>query len=92
VLGGEGEHHDTWTDRRAATARRLKSADLHDVALVIRDLTRHTEVSGKPLSSTEVATRDACVELLARELAVCLGLSHDEAVALVQSRASPLAK
>jgi CarD family transcriptional regulator len=88
ILDSEAEVHDRWSDRNAVTVRRMKSADLTDLARVVRDLTRHAERTGKPLSTTEKGSLDTCISLLARELSLSLRLPQDETVALIVERSS----
>lgn len=91
VLDHEADVHERWTERNSVTVARMKSAGLRDLAMVVRDLIRHSERTGKPLSSHETASRDTCIDLLARELSLSLGMSQDEAATLIveRSQAAP---
>jgi CarD family transcriptional regulator len=86
LLDGDADVHERWSDRQAVTAARMRSPELADCALVVRDLAHHSQRTGKPLSSTEKASRDAAVSLLVRELSVSLGLSHEETQAIIEER------
>lgn len=88
LLDDDADVHERWSDRNAVTVARMKSADLGDLAMVVRDLTRHAERTGKPLSNGEKLSRDTCIGLLARELSLSMGLSQDETTTLIVERSS----
>jgi CarD family transcriptional regulator len=78
VLATEPDVHERWTDRNAVTVRRMKSGEIRELAMVVRDLIGHAERTGKALSSAEREARDRCIGVLARELALSLDLPEDE--------------
>jgi CarD family transcriptional regulator len=86
LLDGDADVLDRWSERQALTATRMRSTELADLALIVRDLAHHSQRTGKPLSSTEKASRDAAVSRLVRELSVSLDLSHEEIEALIEER------
>lgn len=77
-----------WAERNTATLERLKSRELDQVAMAVRDLTRHQQRIGKPLNAGENAALNAGLSLLARELSLSLGLSESETLTLLAERAA----
>lgn len=87
VLGEPSDVPETWTARSASTSSRMKSTELLQASMVIRDLTRHAQRSAKPLSRAERADLDACVERVSAELSLVLELSLDDVRALILLKA-----
>lgn len=75
-----------WSERNADTIARVKSTDLDQAALVIRDLTRHEHRAAKALSAAEKGALDRCMDTVAQELSMVLGLSQDETRELISDR------
>lgn len=72
-----------WTERAATTRVRMHAADLEQISIVVRDLLQHARRSGKALSPAESADLKVCLERVCAELAPTLGLTLEEARALV---------
>lgn len=72
-----------WSERSVSTVARMRSTALDQVCMVVRDLSRHQHRSGKPLSMKESNLLTECLDSVAKELAVALGLPEDEARALI---------
>lgn len=83
VLAGESEVPEAWAERTALTASRMKSTELVQASMVVRDLTRHAQRPGKPLSGFENASLQKCLRSVASELSRALEISEDEAEALI---------
>ena len=77
-----------WSERNASTVARVKSTDLDQAALVIRDLTRHQLRTSKPLSAAEKGVLDRCIEMVAQELSIVLAKTPDEVRALIDEKIS----
>lgn len=74
---------ETWSERAALTASRVRTTELAEASMVIRDLTRHARRSGKPLSSSENAVLQACLNRVSSELSLVLEITEDDARALI---------
>lgn len=72
-----------WTERAATTRVRMHAADLEQISTVVRDLLQHARRSGKALSPAESADLKVCLERVCSELAPTLGLTIEDARALV---------
>jgi CarD family transcriptional regulator len=72
-----------WTERNAINQARMRSLELDQLAMVVRDLLAHQRRIDKPLNLGEKAALDKCLGLLARELSLTLGLTEDETLALL---------
>lgn len=83
ILGEPSHVPDTWAERNRLTVSRMGSADLAEIAMVVRDLTRHAQRAGKSLSLGEGRTLDSCLDTLSDELSLALGLSREETMALI---------
>lgn len=83
VLGEPSDIPETWAERNRVTVSRIGSADLAEVAMVVRDLTRHAQRVGKSLSLGEGRTLDSCLDTLSGELSLALDLSREETMALI---------
>lgn len=88
LLEEDAEVPTEWTERNAVTVSRVKSRELDQIAMVVRDLTRHRRRIGKPLNVGEQTAFNTCLGLLARELALSLDLPEDETSALLTARAA----
>lgn len=78
ILGESADVPEAWAERNAKTLSRVQSTELVQSAMVIRDLTRHGERSGKPLSASENGTLQTCLEAVSLELAIALGQTQEE--------------
>lgn len=83
ILEEPADVSSTWSERNADTLSRIQSTDLTQAAMVVRDLTRHSSRSGKPLSAAESSALNACLDTVSIELSLALNLSEDEARALI---------
>ena len=83
LLEEDSEVPEVWAERNATTTSRVQSTELIQSAMVIRDLTRHAERLGKPLSTSENSTLQACLDTVAIELAIALGKTEDETRELI---------
>ena len=72
-----------WAERNATTMARVQSTEIAQASMVVRDLTRHAQQSGKPLSPAERTTLDACMDQVSLELSLSLGLSQDDTRRLI---------
>lgn len=88
LLSEPSEVSAVWSERSAETVARMKSTELAQASMVIRDLTRHERRSGKPLSASESGSLQSCLRSVASEIALVLGIGEDEARALLLERAS----
>lgn len=77
-----------WTERNTFTMSRMKSRELDQLAMVVRDLTRHQRRIGKPLNMGEQTSLNTCLDLLARELALSLDMPEENTLALLAERAA----
>ena len=78
ILRAPSDIPEEWSERNAFTIARMKSTDLHERAMVVRDLTRHAQRTGKPLNAGENRALDSCLDMVSRELALALGMSEEE--------------
>lgn len=83
LLTEDTEVSAVWSERNAETSSRMQSTELEQAALVIRDLTLHSERTGKPLSTAENASLQSCLQTVTTELSLSLGMSVEETRALV---------
>lgn len=83
LLEEPSEVPEAWADRNASTAARVKSRELDQVAMVVRDLSRHQEMAAKPLTVGERAILSSCLDILSKELGLALELSQDDTKALI---------
>lgn len=83
VLAQPSDVPETWRERSAATASRIRSTDLAQASMVVRDLTRHEQRSDKPLSRAESTDLRTCLATVSSELSLALGVSEEEARDLI---------
>lgn len=88
LLGHDSDVPIAWADRNASTVARMKSRQLDQVAMVVRDLTRHQQRIDKPLNAGEHAALTTCLNWLTRELALSLDLPEPDMMALLAHRAA----
>lgn len=88
ILDEDVEVPSKWAERNVATTARMRSTDLTQLAMVVRDLTLHARKTGKPLSANEKGSLDKCLSLLCRELALSLNISESEMMTLLEQRTS----
>jgi CarD family transcriptional regulator len=72
-----------WSERIVSTMARVKSHDLDQVSMVVRDLSRHQERSNKPLTATEKDLLKGCLDIAARELSLALDMSEEDTKTLI---------
>ena len=83
VLAQPSDVPEAWSERNALTTSRIASTELAQASMVVRDLTRHSQRSGKALSSAEQADLETCLRSVASELSIVLELSDGEARDLI---------
>jgi CarD family transcriptional regulator len=83
VLAEPSEVPDTWAERTASTTERVRSTELTQASMVIRDLTRHAQRTGKRLTSSEHDVLKTCLHTVSAELSLVLEISQDEARTLI---------
>jgi CarD family transcriptional regulator len=88
ILAGPSDVSETWSERTASTTSRLRSTELAQASMVIRDLTRHARRSGKPLSTSENAILHTCLDSVSSELAVVLEMAQEDARTLILEKAT----
>lgn len=88
ILREPSDVPETWAERNRLTVSRMGSADLAQLAMVVRDLTWHAQRAGKSLSLGEGRTLDECLDALSDELSLALGLSREETMALIVESAA----
>lgn len=88
VLLERSEVPEKWADRNPETVARMKSGNLIEMAMVVRDLSQHARRSGKPLSPSEKSVLDRCLAMLSEELSVSLGMEPDEMLALIAEKSA----
>lgn len=88
LLEEDSEVPTEWSERNTVTVSRMKSRELDQIAMVVRDLTRHQRRIGKPLNMGEQTALKTCLGLLARELALTLDITESETLALLTERAA----
>lgn len=88
LLEEDSEAPTEWSERNTATVARMKSRELDQIAMVVRDLTRHQRRIGKPLNMGEQNALKTCLGLLARELALTLDMPESTTMALLEQRAA----
>lgn len=86
ILEEPSDVSEVWSERNVATAARMKSHDLEQVSRVVRDLSRHQERAGKPLTLGERGQLQGCLDTLAGELSLALDLSEEDTKALIADR------
>lgn len=86
VFEAPSEVSAMWSERQSLTVSRMSSADLAQKAMVIRDLTRHERRAGKALTMGESRAFDSCLDSLAEELSLALGVSKEDTAALIMER------
>ncbi len=72
-----------WSERNVFTMARMKSHDLDQVSMVVRDLSRHQERAAKPLTLKERDLLTGCIDFVARELSLALEMSEEDTKALI---------
>ena len=77
---------EQWSERNADTIARVKSTDLDQAALVVRDLTRHEQRAAKALSAAEKGALERCMETVVQELSLSLDLTREETRELIDSK------
>jgi CarD family transcriptional regulator len=83
VLASPADVPATWSERSASTASRLQSTELAQASMIIRDLTRHAERSGKRLTDGEISVLETCMKSVSSELSLVLDISQDDARTLI---------
>lgn len=83
LLEESSEVPTAWVERNATTLSRIQSTELAQASMVIRDLTRHAQRAEKPLSAAENTALNGCLDTVATELSLTLGLSEDETRKLI---------
>lgn len=91
ILEEESEVSAVWAERNADTVARVQSTELGQASMVIRDLTRHAQRSGKRLSAAENTTLQSCLDTVSLELSLALELTQDETKDLLLSKVGVLA-
>ena len=86
LLEEQSDVPTAWAERNAESVSRVKSTELSQASLVIRDLTRHSQDSGKPLSAAENTMLQTCLDTVSHELSLALGLSQDDTRELILDR------
>lgn len=83
TLAAPSNPPEAWSERNLSTMARMRSTALDQVAMVVRDLSRHRERATKPLSLRESTLLTECLDTVAKELAVALELPEDDTRALI---------
>lgn len=83
VLTADSDVPEEWSERNPSTVTRMKSNNLEQRAMVIRDLTRHAQRMGKPLNAGENRALDECLDIVSKELSLALGIAEAETRALL---------
>jgi CarD family transcriptional regulator len=83
VLEEPSEVPEAWMERNVSTTARIKSHDLDQLSMVVRDLSRHQERTDKPLSKREGDLLRSCLDIVARELSLALAMSEDDTRSLL---------
>lgn len=83
VLQAPSDVPSSWSERNVFTASRMRSRDLDQRSMVIRDLTRHVQRTGKPLTMGEGRALEHCLEMVSKELSLTLGISEEDTKALM---------
>ena len=83
ILEEESDVSAVWAERNGITQSRVQSTELEQASMVIRDLTRHAQNSGKPLSPSENGMLESCLDSVAVELSLALGQSVEDTRALI---------
>jgi CarD family transcriptional regulator len=86
TLEEDAEVSTEWSERNADTVARVKSTDLDQAALVIRDLTRHEQRATKALSAAEKGALERCMDMVAQELSLVLDMTVEETRALIDTK------
>lgn len=74
---------ERWKERHAMTVARMKSGDLDQIAMVVRDLTQHARRIGKPLNQGEKSALERCLAILSEELSLSLDITEDDTLSLI---------
>ena len=90
ILEETSDVPEVWAERNAATLSRIQSTELVQASMVIRDLTRHSQRAGKPLSAAENASLMTCLETVSMELSLSLGKTQDETRELIMDKVGVL--
>jgi CarD family transcriptional regulator len=88
LLASDADAPVVWSERNTITVDRMRSRELEQAALVVRDLLHHQRRIGKPLNTGEMASLRSCLTLLSNELSLSLGMSVEDTADLLLSRAS----
>lgn len=83
ILAEPSDVPEAWAERNASSVARVKSHDLAQMAMVVRDLSRHELRRGKPLTMGEKNLFGGCLDILARELSLALDRSEEDTKALI---------
>lgn len=86
ILEEESDVPEVWAERNASTLSRVQSTELIQASMVIRDLTRHSQRAGKPLSASENNVLQTCLDSVALELSLALEMSQDSTRELILSK------
>ena len=83
LLEESSDVSEVWAERNAATVQRVQSTEIAQAAMVIRDITRHSQRIDKPLSAAERGTLEGCLDTVSLELSLALGMSQEDTRALI---------
>lgn len=86
VLQAPSDVSDVWSERNVLTVSRIKSTDLEQKSMVVRDLTRYAHRSSKGLTAGESRVLETCLDTVAMELSLALGISEDDTRALITEK------
>lgn len=86
ILAEPSDVPEAWAERNASSMARVKSHDLGQVSMVVRDLSRLERRRERPLTMTESNLLSGCLELVTRELSLALDLSEPDMKALIVER------
>lgn len=83
TLEEPSEVPEGWAERNVSTVARLKSHDLDQMSMVVRDLIRHQRRAGKPLTLREKDIFESSLDIVARELSLVLEMSKEDTKKLI---------
>ena len=86
ILDEASEVPTEWSERSAATVSRIRSAELGQALMVIRDLSRHAARIDKPLTAAEKASLEGCLDTVTVELSLALEMSREDTRELILSK------
>lgn len=86
ILEEPSEVPEGWSERNLSTIARMKSHDLGQACMVVRDLSRHQRRVGKPLTLREKDVLEGCLDTVARELSLVLNMSEEGTKDLIMEK------